>query len=142
MESNQPVRDAWLIELEHAAAFRAALRRLARRTEAAVAAVGLTPRRYDLLIALRAAGGEATINSLASLLQMRQNAVTELVKRAESAGVARRTRSTRDRRVVYVSITLEGETRLRRGFEALRGERTALADALGLLEPGPERPSG
>ena len=134
--SKPPLRDAWLGELEGAAAFRAELRRFLRATETALAGAGLTPRRYDLLIVLRAAGGEATINNLASLLQMRQNAVTELVKRAEAAGVARRTRSTRDRRVVNVSITPEGETRLRRGFEALRGERAALAEALALLAPG------
>ena len=137
---NTPLRDAWLGELEGAAAFRAELRRFLRRTETALAETGLTPRRYDLLIALRAAGGEATINNLASLLQMRQNAVTELVKRAEAAGVARRTRSTRDRRVVNVTLTPEGERRLRRGFEALRGERAALAEALAL--PAPASVSG
>jgi DNA-binding MarR family transcriptional regulator len=132
-DSNPPGQDAWLAELEHAAAFGAELRRFLRRTETAVAEAGLTPRRLDLLIVLKTAGGQATINGLASLLQMRQNAVTELVKRAEEAGVTRRTRSTIDRRVVNVSITPEGERRLRRGLEPLRSERAALAGALAQL---------
>jgi DNA-binding MarR family transcriptional regulator len=135
-DSNPPEEDPWLVELERAAAFRAELRRVSRRTEAAAAAAGLTPRRYDLLIALKSAGGQATIGGLASLLEMRQNAVTELVKRAEQAGVTRRTRSRVDRRVVNVSITREGERRLRRSLEALRGERAALAEALGPVTAG------
>jgi DNA-binding MarR family transcriptional regulator len=135
-DSNPPSQAPWLVELERAAAFRAELRRLSRRTETAATGAGLTPRRYELLIALRSAGGQATIGGLAALLEMRQNAVTELVKRAEQAGLTRRTRSRIDGRVVNVNITREGEKRLRRGLEALRGDRAALAKALGLVAAG------
>jgi DNA-binding MarR family transcriptional regulator len=121
-------------ELEHAAAFRAELRRFLRRTETATTEAGLTPQRYDLLLAIEAAGGEATINELCAYLQMRQTGVTELVKRTEEAGLVLRTQSTLDRRVVLVSVTAEGRKRLRRGFEALRDDRVALAAALELLK--------
>ena len=120
-------------EIEHAAAFRAELRRFLARTETATTDAGLTPQRYDLLLAIKAAGGKATINELCSYLEMRQTAVTELVKRAEEAKLTVRTQSTVDRRVVLVTITPEAETRLRHGFDALNDDRLALAVALELL---------
>ncbi len=120
-------------EFEQAAAFRAELRRFLRRTETTTTEAGLTPQRYDLLLAIEAAGGEATINELCSHLQMQQTAVTELVKRTEEAGLVTRTQSTVDRRVVLVTVTTEGKKRLRRGFEALRKDRVSLAAALELL---------
>ncbi len=120
-------------ELQSAASFRAALRHFLSRTEIATTEAGLTPQRYDLLLAITAAGGEATINGLCRHLQMRQTAVTELVKRSEEAGLVTRTQSTLDRRVVLVHPTREGEQRLRRGFEALRDDRVSLAAALRLL---------
>ncbi|HWE80569.1 MAG TPA: MarR family transcriptional regulator [Gaiellaceae bacterium] len=127
-------RSSTQAEIEHAAAFRAELRRFLARTETAAAEAGLTQQRYDLLLAIKAAGGQATINELCSYLQMRQTAVTELVKRAEEAGLAVRTPSTIDRRVVLVSITDEAEARFKRGFDALRADHTALAELLDLLK--------
>ena len=119
--------------IEHAAAFRAELRRFLARTDTATTHAGLTPQRYDLLLAIKAAGGQATINELCSYLQMRQTAVTELVKRAEEAKLTVRTQSTVDRRAVVVTITAEAETRLKRGVDALHEDRVALGDALELL---------
>jgi DNA-binding MarR family transcriptional regulator len=127
-------RSSTQAEIEHAAAFRAELRRFLARTETATSEAGLTPQRYDLLLAIKAAGGEANVNQLCSYLQMRQTAVTELVKRAEEAGLAVRTQSTIDRRVVLVSMTEEAERRLQRGFEALREDRAALAESLDQLK--------
>lgn len=137
MEDSQSSTQA---EIEHAAAFRAELRRFLARTETATAEAGLTVQRYDLLLAIKAAGGPATINELCSYLQMRQTAVTELVKRAEEAGLAIRTQSTVDRRVVLVSITEEAERRFERGFDALRSNRAALAEALELMKATFETP--
>jgi DNA-binding MarR family transcriptional regulator len=127
-------------ELEQAAAFRAELRRFLNRTEAATAEAGLTPQRYDLLLAIRAAGGESTINELCTHLDMRQTAVTELVKRAEEAGIVTRTQSSVDRRVVLVRITSVGQGRLERGFAALRADRVALGNALDQLKSAFEAP--
>jgi DNA-binding MarR family transcriptional regulator len=121
-------------EFEHAAAFRAELRRFLSRTELATTEAGLTPQRYDLLLAIKAAHGQATIGELCRQLQMRQTAVTELVKRTEEAGLVLRTQSDRDRRVVLVTLTESGEQRLLQGFAALRTDRAALAEALVLLK--------
>ncbi len=95
---------------------------------------GLTPQRYDLILALKAAGGESTINELCTALDMRQTAVTELVKRAEEAGLVTRNQSTVDRRVVLVRATADAEARFERGYSALHADRAALAGALELLK--------
>ena len=59
-------------EIEHAAAFRAELRRFLARTETATGEAGLTPQRYDLLLAIKAAGGQATINDLDATVPARE----------------------------------------------------------------------
>jgi DNA-binding MarR family transcriptional regulator len=118
-------------EIEHAAAFRTELRRFVGRTEAAAAEAGLTLPRYDLVLVIRAAGGASTINGLCRALHMRQTAVTELVKRAEDAGLVTRAQSTADRRVVIVRITADAETRLTRCIELLRTDRASLSHAFG-----------
>jgi DNA-binding MarR family transcriptional regulator len=129
-----------LAEVEHAAAFRAELRRFLARTDSVTAEAGLTTQRYDLLLAIKAAGGQASINELCTKLEMRQTAVTELVKRAQEAGLVVRTRSTTDRRVVHVSVTDEAETRLWKVFESLRADRASLASALEHLRASLDSP--
>jgi DNA-binding MarR family transcriptional regulator len=106
------------------------LRRLLGRTEAAAGEAGLTPQRYDLLLMIKASdGGETTVTELCRTLQLRQTAVTELVKRAEEAGLVARRQSTSDGRVFRLSLTSEGERRLARAFAALRLDRAAFAEA-------------
>jgi DNA-binding MarR family transcriptional regulator len=53
--------------------------------------------------------------------------VTELVRRAEQAGLVERRASDDDRRVSFLGVTAEGEARLMRTFNALRDDRQALA---------------
>src|SRR5204862_8253640 len=75
-------------ELERIAAFRTELRRFLSRTAVATAEAGLTPERYDLLLMIKAAadsGQPSTVTQLCDSLQLRQTAVSELVKRAEEA---------------------------------------------------------
>jgi len=118
-------------ELVRAAAFRSELRRFLRRSESAAADVGLTPQRYDLLLQLKAApDGHSTVTDLCRRLHLRQTAVTELVKRAEDAGLVRRRRSDRDRRVFLLELTEDGDRRVTRAFRAIRRDRTALVEAL------------
>jgi DNA-binding MarR family transcriptional regulator len=119
---------------EAAAAFRTQLRRFLKRTEMATTEAGLSPQRYDLLLAIAAADEAVTISRLCALLDMRQPAVTELVKRAEEAGLVYRAPATVDRRVVLVSATHEGESRLQAAYDALHEDRLALAEALDLLK--------
>lgn len=117
-------------ELRAAATFRSELRRFLRRSERQAAKVGLTPQRYDLLLQLKAApGGQSTVTELAGLLQLRQTAVTELVKRAQEAGLVQRRRSDSDGRVYLLGLTEEGDRRVMQVFHALRAERVAFARA-------------
>ena len=128
-------------EIEQAAAFRSALRHFLSRTEAATDEAGLTPQRYDLLLAVKAAGGEATINELCASLGMRQTAVTELVKRAQEAGLVTRTSSTVDRRVVLVRTTPEADERFERCFATLAADRPGFVAALEHLRQALEPPA-
>jgi DNA-binding MarR family transcriptional regulator len=118
-------------ELARAAAFRTALRRFLRRTDAVAAQFGLTPQRYDLLLMVgshRRQHGAVRMSELCELLQLQQTAVTELVKRAERAGLIRRRPSPQDGRVWLLEPTEDGEARMLRVFEALREDRAALAE--------------
>jgi DNA-binding MarR family transcriptional regulator len=118
-------------ELERAAEFRSALRRFLARTDEVTAAAGLTAQRYDLLLAIKATPDEtSTVTQLSRALSLRQPAVTELVKRAEEAGLVQRSPSAADGRVSVLALTPEAERRLLEAFVALRGERLQLADAM------------
>ena len=125
--------DGLAAEVVRAAAFRSALRRFLRHTEVAAAGAGLTGQRYNLLLMIGAAeveGRPATITALTERLELPQSAVTELVKRAEEAGLVRRRQPSEDRRVRLVELTAEGEQRLTYAFASLRRDRAELALAL------------
>lgn len=117
-------------EIERAAAFRSALRAFLVRTEESAAAVGLTPQRYNLLLLIKAGGETSTVSELAARLSLRQTAVTELVRRAEDAGLVAREQSGVDRRSSLLRLTPEGDRRLMGAFVALGEDRRALARAL------------
>src|SRR5213080_1469011 len=101
------------------AEFREALRRFVRRSERIARKSGLTPQRYLLLLMIKGArdGSEqSTVTELSERLQLAQSSVTELVRRAEEAGLIERRQSTDDGRVAYLQLTREGESRLARSF--------------------------
>ena len=117
-------------ELVRAAAFRAELRRFLRKTVEVTSQFGLTAERYDLLLMIRTAENESGIplTALCDRLHLRQTAVTELVKRAVTAGLVERRASPEDRRVRLLRLTPEGERRLSETFNALREDRRSLAE--------------
>lgn len=122
-------------EVVRAAEFRSELRRFLRRSESVAAELGLTPQRYDLLLQLKAAPeGYSTVTELGRRLHLRQTAVTELVKRAEEAGLLKRRRSETDRRVFLLELTGDGDRRVTGVFNALRRDRAAFARAFEQLE--------
>lgn len=122
------------VELQRAAAFRSALRRFLARTDEVASSAGLTSQRYDLLLAIKSGPGEtSTMTELSGRLSLRQTAVTELVKRAEEAGLVERSVSTADGRVAVLALTVEGERRLMRAFVGLREERRQLAEAMSMV---------
>jgi DNA-binding MarR family transcriptional regulator len=123
------------VELAQAAAFRSELRRFLGRSDDAAVEAGLTPQRYDLLLQLKAAPeGHSTVTQLCRRLHLRQTAVTELVKRAEEAGLVRRRRSESDGRVFLLELTEDGDARVTAVFEALRRDREAFAAAFAELD--------
>lgn len=125
-------------EAARVAEFRVALRRFVHGTERVAREVGITPRWYLLLLLIKGApdlSERSTVTELSERLRLAQSSVTELVARAEQAGLVRREPSTEDGRVVYLRLTREGEHRFAEGFESLAAERQALRDAIAELEP-------
>jgi DNA-binding MarR family transcriptional regulator len=120
-------------EYVRVADLRAALRRFLRRTEKVARASGLTPQRYQLLLMIKGApdgSQRSTVTELAERLQLAQSSVTELVGRAEEAGLIAREPSGLDGRVALLRLTAEGEQRLARAFTGLEAERRHLLSTL------------
>ena len=119
------------------AEFRAALRVFLRRTERVARQSGLTPQRYLLLLMVKGApdGSErSTVTELAERLQLAQSTVTELVSRAEEAGLIAREQSRDDARVAHLRLTAEGERRLELAFTKLATERNNVREAFAHLD--------
>ena len=98
---------------------------------------GLTPQRHLLLMMIKGAPGadeQSTVTELSSRLQLAQSTVTELVRRAEEAGLIDRAQSQRDARVAHLRLSPEGERRLMLSFTALATERAQLRDAFAHLD--------
>jgi DNA-binding MarR family transcriptional regulator len=114
------------------AAFRAALRTFLHDSERIARANGLTPQRHLLLLMIKGApdGSEqATVTELTDRLKLAQSTITELVSRAERAGLIEREQSSADARVGHLRLTVEGERRLARVFTELEVEREQLRRA-------------
>jgi DNA-binding MarR family transcriptional regulator len=119
------------------AEFRAVLRQFLRRSERVARHSGLTPQRYLLLLMVKGApdGGErSTVTELAQRLQLAQSTVTELVSRAEEAGLVAREQAQHDARVAHLRLTPEGERRLELAFTALATERAQLREVFRQLD--------
>jgi DNA-binding MarR family transcriptional regulator len=124
-------------EAASVAEFRVALRRFLHQTEHVARECGITPRWYLLLLLIKGApdlSERSTVTELAERLHLAQSSVTELVDRAEQAGLVRREPSTADGRVAYLRLTAEGEERFAQAFQTLASERRALREAIAGLE--------
>ncbi len=116
--------------------FRVALRVFERHVEQAVRRHGLTPQRFFLLLQIEGASvrGEAVgVGEVAARLQLSANSVTELIRRAEDAGLVSRRQSRSDARVVHVRLTARGRRQLHaalRESERYRGELREAFDRL------------
>ena len=76
----------------------------------------------------------STVTELARRLQLAQSTVTELVSRAEDAGLVAREQSQADARVAFLRLTPEGEARLSAAFTGLETERSQLRDSFASLD--------
>jgi DNA-binding MarR family transcriptional regulator len=118
-----------------AAEFRTELRRFLRRSEDIARRVGITPNQYLLLLQIAGSDeGTRTVTQLVQQLQLTQSAVTELVQRAEQAGLLERNASKTDGRVVHLSLTAVGLERLESVHAALGPERAQLRRMVGGLD--------
>jgi DNA-binding MarR family transcriptional regulator len=123
-----------LSEYQAVASLRATLRTFMRVSEHAARRHGLTQQRYVLLLMIRGApdgSQRSTVTELSERLQVAQSTVTELVGRAEQVGLVTRAPSREDGRVVYFSLTPDGERRLAATLLDLRAERDHLARMIG-----------
>jgi DNA-binding MarR family transcriptional regulator len=93
---------------------RSRLRRFERWSAEQANSAGLTPTQHQLLLAIRGHPDRRgpTIGEVADYLLLRQHSASELVKRAEVAGLVCRTRDDNDRRVTRLQLTDEGIARL------------------------------
>jgi DNA-binding MarR family transcriptional regulator len=120
-------------EVLQAAEFRRQLRRFQAHGDAGVRRAGLTPQRYLLLLAVKGApdGSETrSIGQLSEDLQLAQSSVTELVDRAEAAGLVVRATGDADARTVLVRLQPAGEDRLMAALALVRAEREQLLEHL------------
>jgi DNA-binding MarR family transcriptional regulator len=92
------------------ARFRHALRVFQRFSEDAARAAGTTPAQHQLLLAIRGFRGDGSpvIGDLAEALQLRHHSVVELVDRADTAGLVRRSTDPVDQRRQRVELTAAG----------------------------------
>ena len=110
-------------EYRQLAAFRHALRRFARFSEAAAEKVGLSAQHYQAMLAVHASdGGRLTINELAQQLLIRHNSAVELVNRLSRKGLAMREPAPGDKRKVCVRLSARGDRVLARLAEVHREE--------------------
>ena len=112
------------------AEFRSSLRSFLRKTERIARQAGLTPQRYLLLLMVKGASDgseQSTVTELSERLQLAQSTVTELVSRAEEAGLLAREQSQADARVAHLRLTEEGERRLEAACTVLSTERSNAA---------------
>jgi DNA-binding MarR family transcriptional regulator len=118
-----------LADVQDAAELRRRLRRFLAHGDSVVRRSGLTPQRYLLLLAVKGApdGSESrTIGAIAGDLQLAQSSATELVDRAEAAGLIVRSTAPHDGRVVTISLSDEGQARFAAAFTGLAEDRAEL----------------
>ena len=119
-----------------AAEFRAALRDFLSQGERACRTWNLTTQRYLLLLFVKGArdgNGRPSMSELRDRLKVSPNTVTDLVTRAEAAGLVAREPGDRDLRFVHVTLTQQGEELLAGAFAETDDVRRELADSFDVL---------
>jgi DNA-binding MarR family transcriptional regulator len=114
------------------ARFRYELRRFLAFSEAAARKEKLTPQQHQALLAIKgfSRAKPVSLGDVAKLLLVRQHTAVELVNRMAKAGLVVRRVDASDRRRIFVSLTAEGERRLRKLSKAHLDELNALGRQL------------
>jgi len=119
-------------QYEMLAAFRYALRQFLHFSEEASHAAGITPQQHQALLAVKGFPGRdcVTVGELAERLQLRHHSAVGLVDRLVAERLMARSPSARDRRQVYVQLTLRGENVLGRLSSAHNEQLKRIAPGL------------
>jgi DNA-binding MarR family transcriptional regulator len=121
-------------EAELVAEFWEAVRAFLRKSELVARKHGLTPQRQQLLVMIAGSSdGTSTITDLSARLSLAQTTVTEHVHRAVLAGLIERRTSAADGRVTHLTLTREGDRRMRSTMADLHADRAVLEAVLGAL---------
>jgi DNA-binding MarR family transcriptional regulator len=123
-------------EYRSAAALRAGLRRFSHASDEVLRGYGLTNERYELLLAIKdlaQRGIPATVSTLTEALGGAQVSVTQLVRRAEDAGLLERAVAPDDARIRHLHLTRHGSRQLQTALTALAEERSRLTSILSEL---------
>ncbi len=96
--------------------FRTAMRKFLSYSKSQAAEHGLTTTQHQLLLAIRGHRGEAgpTVGEVAECLLIRHHSAVELIDRAEAARLVRRHHDPEDQRLVRLSLTRAGASKLER----------------------------
>jgi DNA-binding MarR family transcriptional regulator len=121
------------------AGFRHGLRRFLAASERISREGGVTPQQYQALLAIKAAQCSLAMKDLAEELLVSHHAAVQLMDRLETAGLAKRSHSTaRDRRLVFVALTLEGDQLItalaERHLDAMLSQAPQLRSSLNRLQ--------
>jgi DNA-binding MarR family transcriptional regulator len=119
-------------QYEMLAAFRYALRQFLHFSEEAAHAAGITPQQHQALLAVKGFPERdcVTVGELAERLQLRHHSAVGLVDRLVAERLMARSPSARDRRQVYVQLTLRGENVLGRLSSAHNEQLKRIAPGL------------
>jgi DNA-binding MarR family transcriptional regulator len=125
-------------DYEALAAFRYTLGQLFASSESAAGAVGLTPRQYQALLAIKGApsGDRLSVGDLAERLRIRHHSAVGLVDRLASLGLVAREVGLDDRRRVHLVLTPRGARTLDRLAAAHREELRQIGPRLEALLAG------
>lgn len=122
-------------DFEHLLRLRTGLRRFLRWSEQQAQAAGLTSAQHQLLLAIRGHAGPTspTIGEIADYLVLRHHSASELIHRAEAAGLVVRNPDPVNGTQVRVSLTKAGMVKLNQLSEAHLAELAHLAPTMRAL---------
>jgi len=140
MSQRKPISKS---QYENLAAFRFALRKFLRFSEAAAGTAGLTPQQHQALLAIKGFPGRdhVTVGELAERLQIKHHSAVGLIDRLVLENLVERDPSVEDRRQVHIRLTARGEGMLeelssmhREQLRLIGPELSALLQRLGQVD--------
>jgi len=132
-------------DYEALGAFRDALRRFLRFSEAAAETLGLTPQQHQAMLVIRAHrdAEPISVGGLAERLLIKNHSAVGLVARLQERGLVTRETSPEDRRRVLLKLTPKAEQQLetisRNNLRELKSSAAAFNDLLATLQRIEER---